>query len=121
PPPVTATAYLSFTIWLTSLRSRLVLQLLPGSGKPSTGEFRHIEGLALKRADRILSLYDQRQRRRHYPAHIQGVAIQDREKPGGVDPHNPVRTSPAERRLVKQVIIGAGSQVFKSITDSRSE
>ena len=110
---------LSVTICLYCLRSRFVLQLLPGSGKPSTGEFRHIEGLALERADRILPLDDQRQCRRHYPAHIQGIAIQDREKAGGVDSHKPVRTCPAERRLIKQIIVGAGPQVFKSITDSR--
>ena len=77
------------------------------------------EGLALERADRILPLDDQRQCRRHYPAHIQGIAIQDREKASGVNSHKPVRTCPAECRLIKQIIVGAGPQVFKSITDSR--
>ena len=110
---------LSVTICPYRFRSRFVLQLLPGSGKPSAGEFRHIEGLALKRTDCFIPLDDQRQRRRHYPAHIQGVAIQDREKAGGVNPHKPVRTGPAECRPVKQVIVRTRPQVFKSITDSR--
>ena len=42
-------------------------------------------------------------------AHIQGSVIEDGEKAGGVDSHQPIRFLPAKGRLIQGFIIGAGA------------
>ena len=51
-------------------------------------------------------------------AYIQGAVIEDGEKAGGIDPHQPIRFLAAEGGLIQGFIIGAGAQVRKALSDS---
>ena len=50
-------------------------------------------------------------------AHGQGLVVQHREKPGGVDADQPVGLGPAQRRLMQGVIVPARFQVGKALPD----
>ena len=50
-------------------------------------------------------------------AHGQGLVVQHREKPGGVNADQPVRLCPAQRRLMQRVIVPARFQVGKALPD----
>ena len=45
--------------------------------------------------------------------------VQHRKEPGGVDPHQPVRFGPAERRFIQSVVVRTGAEVCKTLPDSR--
>ena len=53
-----------------------------------------------------------------HTAHAQGAVIEDREKSGGIDPHQPIRFLAAECGLIQDFIIGAGAQIRKALPDS---
>ena len=57
------------------------------------------------------------QRRCLHTAHIQGAVIENGEKTGGVDSHQPIRFLAAEGRLIQGFIIGAGAQIRKALPD----
>ena len=47
--------------------------------------------------------------------HIQGAVIENGKQPRGVDPHQPIRFLTAEGRLIQGFIVGAGTQIRKSL------
>ena len=48
-------------------------------------------------------------------AHIQGTVIENGEKSRSIDPHQPVRFLAAECGLIQGFIVGAGTQIRKSL------
>ena len=94
-------------------------QLFPRGSKAAAGDLRHIKRLARKCLNICLPLYQKGQRGRHDTPHIKRDAIQDREKPGGVNADQPVSPSPADRRVIELIVIAARTQVFKPVTDCR--
>ena len=50
-------------------------------------------------------------------AHGQGLVVQHREKPGGVNADQPVGLGPAQRRLMQGVIVPARFQVGEALPD----
>ena len=92
-------------------------QLFTGGGKPAAGNLRHIERPAYKCPNIRLPLYQQRQGGRHHTAHIQRDPVQDREKPGSVNPNQPVSPGPADRHIIECIVITSGAQVFKAVPD----
>ena len=50
--------------------------------------------------------------------HIQGAVIENGEKTGGVDSHQPIRFLAAEGRLIQGFIVGTGTQIRKALPDS---
>lgn len=50
-------------------------------------------------------------------AHGQGLVVQDREKPGGVNADQPVGLCPAQGRLIQRVIVMARFQMGKAVLD----
>ena len=63
------------------------------------------------------SLHHQGQRWGHDPAHIQLGAVDQGEKPGGVDAHQPVGFGAAQGALVQSIEIYAGTEICKSFPD----
>ena len=54
---------------------------------------------------------------RLHPAYGQGLVVEDGEKPGGVDPHQPIGLRPAQGRLIQAVVVGPRFQVGKALPD----
>ena len=73
--------------------------------------------LFLKEHDLPVTLRQHCQSRRLDTPHIQGAVVEDREKTGGIDPHQPIRLLPAKGRLIETVILRAGAQVTHALTD----
>ena len=70
-----------------------------------------------KSRNRAFALNQQGQRGRHDPTHIQFGAVQQREVPGGVDAHQPVRLGSAQGAFVQPIEVRAGTKILKSIPD----
>ena len=51
--------------------------------------------------------------------HIQRAVVEDGEKTGGVDPHQPVRFLAAECRLIQGFILRTRPEVGKALPDRR--
>ena len=85
--------------------------------KPGNSSCHRIKRHRLEGVDLGLPLDDERQRRGHDAANVEGAVVQHRKQPGGVDAHQPVRLGPAEGRLVQPVIVRAGAQVGKALPD----
>ena len=64
-----------------------------------------------------LTLGKHSQGRGLHSSHIQGTVIQNGEKTGGIDTHQPIRFLSAKRRLIQGVILCARSQVIHTLTD----
>ena len=73
--------------------------------------------LFLEIADLGLPVNQHFQGRCLYPAHGQGLVVEDGEKPGGVDPYQPIGLRPAQGRLIQVVIVGPRFQVGKALPD----
>ena len=52
-----------------------------------------------------------------HSSHVQGTVIENGEKTGGIDTHQPIRLLPAKCGLVQGVILRARSQVIHTLTD----
>ena len=73
--------------------------------------------LFLKIADFGLPVNQHIEGRRLDTAHGQGLVVEDGEKPGGVDPHQPIGLRPAQGRLIQVVVVGPRFQVGKALAD----
>ena len=71
----------------------------------------------VEQRDLCVTLRQHCQRRRLHTPHIQGAVVEDGEKAGGVDSHQPIRFLPAKGRLIETVTLRAGAQVTHALTD----
>ena len=74
--------------------------------------------LFVEQCDFCVTLRQHCQRGCLHTTHIQGTVIKDGEKSCGVDPHQPICFLAAEGRLIQGFIVGAGTQIRKSLPDS---
>ena len=73
--------------------------------------------LLLETVDLCVTLCQHCQGRRLDAPHIQGAVVEDGEKPGGIDPHQPVCLLPTKGRLIQSFILATGAQGGKALTD----
>ena len=94
-----------------------VLTAVTGSGKLPTVQNHGIELFFLKLRNGSFPVYHQCQGRRHHTPHIQGLAVKGGEQTGSGNAHQPVGFCPAKGSFVQPVILRAGAQGLKALTN----
>ena len=56
-------------------------------------------------------------RQGHHPPDVQSAVVQHAEKPGGIDPHQPVGFGPAQGGRIQPVIVAARFEGRKALPD----
>ena len=109
---------LVFTDIRHRLGRRFLGAFLTGGRKSAAVQNRRIKRNRLEGADLGLPLDDQGQRWGHHTPDVQSAVVQHAEKPGGIDPHQPVGFGPAQGGRIQPVIVAARLEGRKALPDS---
>ena len=99
------------------LGRRFLGAFLTGCRKSAAVQNRRIKRDRLEGADLGLPLDNQGQRWGHHTPDVQSAVVQHAEKPGGIDPHQPVGFGPAQGGRIQPVIVAARLEGRKALPD----
>ena len=99
------------------LGRRFLGAFLTGGRKSAAVQDRRIKRNRLEGADLGLPLDNQGQRWGHHTPDVQSAVVQHAEKPGGIDPHQPVGFGPAQGGRIQPVIVAARFEGRKALPD----